>query len=103
MRLVEAEGAPVTLDELRARTRLGPETTQRCAEHLVDVGLASHDVAAGAFAYDAAAPDGPAVAELAVLYHTRPVTLVKLVYQQPPTPVASFADAFRLRGPEEKK
>lgn len=103
MRLVEANGEPVPVDELRSRSRLGPETTARCAEHLVRARLASHNAAAGAFAYAADATDRAAVAELAVLYHQRPVTLVKLVYQQPPSPVTSFADAFRLRDPEEKK
>lgn len=103
MRLVEAQGAPLTLDELRTRSRLGPETTTRCAEHLVQARLATHDAAAGAYAFGADATDRAAVAELTVLYHQRPVTLVKLVYQQPPSPVTSFADAFRLRDPEEKK
>lgn len=103
MRLVEAHGEPVSVDELCTRSRLGPETTLRCAEHLVGARLASHDAAARAYAYSADATDRAAVAELSVLYHQRPVTLVKLVYQQPPSPVTSFADAFRLRDPEEKK
>lgn len=103
MRLVEANGEPVSVTELRTLSRLGPETTIRCAEHLVHARLATHDAAAGAFSFTADATDRAAVAELSVLYHQRPVTLVKLVYQQPPSPVTSFADAFRLRDPEEKK
>lgn len=38
-----------------------------------------------------------AVAELAKMYHHRPVTLVRAIYERPVSPVRSFADAFRIR------
>ena len=40
---------------------------------------------------------------LAAAYNERPVTLVRLLYSrpQPPSPVQSFADAFRIRKPDK--
>jgi uncharacterized membrane protein YccC len=40
-----------------------------------------------------------AVEELRVAYDTRPVTLVRAIYERPSTAVRSFADAFRIRRP----
>ncbi len=42
-----------------------------------------------------------AVDELAVMYNTKPVTLIRAIYERPATPAQSFADAFRIRRPEE--
>lgn len=42
-----------------------------------------------------------AVAQLAVMYNTKPVTLIRAIYERPATPAQSFADAFRIRRPEE--
>jgi len=41
-----------------------------------------------------------AVEELSAMYHQRPVTLVRAIYERPVSPVKSFADAFRFRGDE---
>lgn len=41
-----------------------------------------------------------AVEELSAMYHQRPVTLVRAIYERPVSPVKSFADAFRFRGEE---
>ncbi len=38
-----------------------------------------------------------AVDQLADMYHTKPVTLVRALYDRPVRSVQSFADAFRLR------
>ena len=104
MRLFEAKGQPLTLDELQRTTRLGPVTVERAAKDLVTAHLAAHDAAAGTYSFVVSnAADRDTVTELAALYHQRPVTLVRLVYAQPPSPVKSFADAFRLRhDPEDK-
>lgn len=40
-----------------------------------------------------------AVEELRLAYDTRPVTLVRALYERPPQAVRSFADAFRIRDP----
>lgn len=97
MRLYEAGGQPLTSQELERGARLGPQTVARCATELVHARLASHDPASDSYRYAAPNVDKPTVDELSSLYHQRPVTLVKLVYAQPPSPVKSFADAFRLR------
>jgi hypothetical protein len=99
MRLVDAGGAPLSVDDVVRQTRLDPGPVRRALDDLVTSGLAAADTASGAYRYVPQGPDDRANVEaLATLYHQRPVTLVKLVYQQPPAPVKSFADAFRLRG-----
>jgi hypothetical protein len=102
MRLFEAGGAPVSSRDIERTARLGPQTVARCAMELVRAELATVDAATASFAFAPGTPDDrSAVAELATLYHQRPVTLVKLVYAQPPAPLRSFADAFRLRDEPE--
>jgi hypothetical protein len=98
MRLRDAAPDLVTVPQLERSTRLGPKTVARCLADLVHGGLARQEPASNAFAYAVQTPrDTAAVDELATLYNQRPVTLVKLIYEQPPTAVKSFADAFRLR------
>jgi hypothetical protein len=97
MRLYEAGGEALTSQQLERGARLGPQTVARCAAELVSARLVSHDPASDSYRYAPPNVDRPTVEELASLYHQRPVTLVKLVYAQPPNPVKSFADAFRLR------
>ena len=41
-----------------------------------------------------------AVADLRSMYSSRPVTLVRAIYERPASAIRSFADAFRLRGKE---
>jgi hypothetical protein len=101
MRVFEAAGEPVTSQELERGARLGPQTVTRCATDLVNARLVSHDPASDAYRYAPPNVDRATVEELASLYHQRPVTLVKLVYAQPPSPVKSFADAFRLRDEDD--
>jgi hypothetical protein len=104
MRLFEANGRPLALPEIERATRLGPATVERCAQDLVKAHLASHDPAARTYAFaTSTVAERGTVAELAVLYNQRPVTLVRLIYSQPPSPVKSFADAFRLRPESEDK
>src|SRR5688500_20340795 len=99
MRLLEAGGTSLTPIELERTARLGPETTASVLADLVKAGLAAHDAPSGSFSYaPATREDRAAVDALATMYHQRPVTLVKLVYRQPPSAVQSFSDAFRLRG-----
>lgn len=38
--------------------------------------------------------------ELRRMYTTRPVSLVRAIYERPPSAIRSFADAFRIRGEE---
>lgn len=41
-----------------------------------------------------------AVDQLAEMYNTRPVTLVRAIYDRPPASIRRFADAFRVRREE---
>lgn len=102
MRLYEANGERVSVQDLERGTRLGPQTVTRCVTELVDARLVAHDPAANAYRYAPPNADRATVDELSSLYHQRPVTLVKLVYTQPSNPVQSFADAFKLRDDEER-
>ena len=102
MRLRDGDPELQTPVQLERATRLGPHTVQRCLNDLVHGGLVRQEPASNAYAYAARnVRDREAVDELAALYHQRPVTLVKLIYEQPPTAVKSFADAFRIRDDRE--
>jgi hypothetical protein len=100
MRLYEAGGEPLTATDVERGARLGPETVARCLSELITSNLVVHDAPSNAYRYAAPSADRATVDELSALYHQRPVTLVKLVYAQPPNPVKSFADAFRIRDDE---
>jgi DNA-binding IclR family transcriptional regulator len=98
MRLHASPDMPMSVREVEVASRLGPETTRKSLQHLAQVGLARHDPAADSYVFaPPSLTDRRAVDALSVMYHQRPVTLVKLIYEQPPAPLKLFADAFRLR------
>ena len=102
MRLHADPNVALTASEVEAASRLGPETVRRSLDHLVRAGLARHDPASDSWRYAAGSiEDRRAVEALSVMYHQRPVSLVKLIYEQPPTPIKLFSDAFRLRKEDE--
>lgn len=86
--------------DLAAVLGLDAAKVSRALDDLVSAGLAAREPGTGLYRWiphaDAAAG---AVAGLELLYRTRPVTLVRLIYDRPPAALRSFADAFRLRGP----
>lgn len=43
-----------------------------------------------------------AVASLREMYERRPVTLIRALYERPPSAITAFADAFRVRPPEDR-
>jgi DNA-binding IclR family transcriptional regulator len=81
--------------ELAKRTGLDETVVRRVLDDLVS----AHLVGGGgeAFRYDPARDVAPAIAELAEMYRTKPVSLVRAMYERPPRAVQSFADAFRIR------
>jgi len=98
MRLFDANETMLTPPQLERATRFGPETVARALADLVVGGLVRQEPASNAYAYaPRSTRDREAVEALAAMYHQRPVTLVRMIYEQPPTAVKSFADAFRLR------
>lgn len=95
MRLYEA-AKPLSLAELVQSSRLTPKIVVDAAADLVRARLVSHDAARGTYVYSASGEDRPKVEALATMYSQKPVTLVRLVYAQPPAALQSFADAFRI-------
>lgn len=76
-----------------------PAGATRRLEQLVAMGLASsNDAADPAYRY---APSRPALAAqvdaLAEAYRRARVAVINLIYNKPPDPLRSFADAFKLR------
>lgn len=68
--------------------------SELAGSHLVERSGSGYALAASPEVRDA-------VDELARMYNTKPVTLIRAVYERPPTSAQSFADAFRIRRPED--
>ena len=69
-------------------------------EELVSGGFASMDPSGGGSTYrysPRTAEMRSAVSSLEEMYRTKPVTLIKAIYERPASAVQSFADAFRIR------
>lgn len=81
--------------DLADRAHLDLALVERALRDLVGSGLISQE--RDGYQYRASADTEGAVAELADMYHTRPVTLVRALYDRPARAVLSFADAFRIR------
>ena len=79
------------------RTRLDRDVVERALRDLVSSQLVQR--AGDRCRYAPASEMAPTVDELAEMYRTRPVTLVRALYDRPARAVQSFADAFRLRKP----
>lgn len=84
---------------LAERVRLDRAVADRVLHDLEVAHLARRD--GDAFIYAAAPQTRPVVDELAEMNRTRPVTLVRAIYDRPSRAALSFADAFRLRKPGE--
>lgn len=86
-------------DEVARSIYTVPAGATRRLEQLVALGLVTSDNAADpAYRY---LPSTPALAEqvnaLAAAYRAARVAVINLIYNRPPDPVRSFADAFKLR------
>lgn len=104
MRLRASPDVALSTRAIEAAARLGPETTLRSLQELSREGLARHDPAADTWLFQPKSPaERRAVEALYTLYNQRPVTLVKLIYEQPATPLRLFSDAFRIRKEEEEE
>ena len=91
-----------TAAEIRSELRL--PTTALPPKSLTDLEhaglLGCEDGTPPRYAYAPRTPELRAGVEaLAVAYNERPVTLVRAIYERP-SPIQSFADAFRLRQDE---
>lgn len=93
--------AAVTQVDAARETRRPVELLTTVMTDLVNGGLASRAPGPGGDDTFAYAPQSESlhrdVEQLVAVYNERPVTLIRAVYDRPPEPVKSFADAFRLR------
>ncbi len=85
--------------DLARRTGLERDVVDRGLRDLASSQLVQR--AGAAFRYAPAPELVLTIDELADMYRTKPVTLVRALYDRPPRAVQSFADAFRLRKPGE--
>jgi hypothetical protein len=99
--LAKMAPAPVTAADL-AREMKRPEPLIAVAlQDLESFGLAMSSGAGASerFHYEPRSEElRKSTEELAEVYNTHPVTLIRTVYDRPPDAVTSFADAFRIRG-----
>lgn len=84
-----------TPTSLADSTRLDREVVDRVLADLVDAHLVRR--AGDTYLYVPPAHLGTVVDELAQMYRTMPVTLIRAIYARPARAATSFADAFRLR------
>jgi len=100
IRLHDNPDAAFTSAELEAATHVRGGALSRVIDDLREAGLARVVDREGTLSVLYGARVGEQrddVAALALMYHQRPVSLVRLVYEQPSTQLRSFSDAFRLR------
>ena len=90
---------PVRPPELADRVHVESGTTSRVLQELVGAGLA--EGAPDGYRYTARGELDDAVDQLQIMYDTRPVTLVRAIYDRPSSVAQLFADAFRIRPREE--
>lgn len=88
----------LTADEVAARLLLEPAVAYRALASLVGRGLlAADDAHPRRFWFAPEAELRPVVEQLVTVYNTRPVTLIRLLYDR--TQLSALADAFRIRKP----
>ena len=97
------EGEARSSDELALQLQRKRKAITVRLDDLVASGLVARDTSGGATKFRFA-PRTPvlrkAVEDLAEMYRTKPVSLIKAIYDRPASAVRSFADAFRLRDQE---
>lgn len=85
------------LPRLVQEMRKPQELIELCLQALEGAGLAAQ-LSDGTYRYAARDEALDRTADEVVrLYNERPVTLVRLLYERPPTAINTFADAFKLR------
>lgn len=86
-----------SVQRIASQIRKPEPLVEACLEALAEAGLAAQ-LSNGAYRYAALdAPLDSAAESVIRLYNERPVTLVKMLYERPPSAVSTFADAFKLR------
>jgi hypothetical protein len=100
--LARTEPRAWAADEASAEARLDPKFTERRLRDLVAAGLATEEAGRPPrFAYSPSRPSlRHDVGLLQQMYDSRPVTLVRAVYNRRTIVTQTFADAFRIK-PED--
>jgi hypothetical protein len=94
------QGQGWSRDKLLTESKLVPAIADVVLQDLVASGLVATGREPDGESYRYAPPTEETkrdVSEIAALYNERPVTLVRAVYDKPPEPAVSFADAFSIR------
>lgn len=97
------ESAGWTVEAAAREVKSTPVATRARLDDLVNGGLLECEETPEGDVYRFAPRSAAfrrAVTDLRTMYSSRPVTLVRAIYERPPSAVRSFADAFRLRGKE---
>ena len=81
--------------DVARRTRLDRDVINKVVRDLATSSLVQRD--GDGFRYAPPAELLPTIEQLAHMYRTKPVTLVRALYDRPARAAQSFADAFRLR------
>jgi len=84
--------------DVASRTRLDRALTERILRELTASDIVSRNVEL--YRYAPAGELRDTVNSLAEMYYTKPVSLVRAIYDRPVRAAQSFADAFRLRKAE---
>lgn len=95
-----------TVEEAAREVRSTPEVTRPRLHDLVTGGLLACEPSARGDLYRFAPRSAAlrrAAVDLRAMYSSRPVTLVRAIYERPPSAVRSFADAFLLRGKDKER
>jgi hypothetical protein len=92
---------PCSAADVSAGSQIALPVALRALNRLVDEGLATRSVAPDGGPRFTLRLDSPAematVRGLVELYTSKPVSLIRFVYERPNDPAQLFADAFRLR------
>ena len=86
-----------TADAVSREFRIDPTWTAEQLANLAAHGILGREESAGYRYAPATAEMEGAVSATADAYATHRVTLIGLIFSKPPSPIRSFADAFRLR------
>ena len=95
----ETAAVPASMEALAQQARIQPAVAERVLRDLVAARLLRRE--GELYHYAPAAESREGVEALAEMNRTKPVTLIRAVYDRPARAAQSFADAFRLRKPGE--
>lgn len=95
-RLSEKSWAPADLAKKIKPSVISIEATKKALHGFVARGLA-FEKSPGCFQFSASAALAESVAALQRAYNERPVTLIRMIYEQKDLKIQSFANAFKLK------